>query len=226
MRIHREGKSILITLLGFLLIVNIIVTNSYRVTDNVQTIVTLCSLILYGWVVYFFRSPKRNILIDDAVVLVPADGKIIDISEVVEDEYFKDKRIKVSIFMSPFNVHVNRAPISGKVKLFKYHPGKYLVAFHPKSSKKNERTTIVLENKDGFQLLFRQIAGLLARRIRFYYNQNETVLQGTECGFIKFGSRADVYLPLGSEILVKLGDRVKGGLSVLAKVNNTKEIIS
>jgi phosphatidylserine decarboxylase len=151
-------------------------------------------------------------------VLCPADGKVVVIEETEEPEFLKDKRIQVSVFMSPVNVHVNRNPISGVVKYFKYHPGKYLVAWHPKSSTENERTTVVTENKVGQQVLFRQIAGALARRIVWYVKEGDKVEQGEQFGFIKFGSRVDVFLPLGSKINVEIGEVVKGGTTILAEL--------
>jgi phosphatidylserine decarboxylase len=153
---------------------------------------------------------------NDSILLAPADGKVVVIEEVEETEYFKDKRIQVSIFMSPFNVHINRNPVSGVVKYAKYHPGLYLVAWHPKSSTENERTTIVYESKKGVQLLMRQIAGALARRIVYYVKEGDAVEQGSEMGFIKFGSRVDLFLPLGTKIDVKLNDVVKGGKTSIA----------
>jgi phosphatidylserine decarboxylase len=168
--------------------------------------------------VQFFRSPKFDITTDEKQVLCPADGKVVVIEEATETEYLKDKRIQLSVFMSPVNVHVNRNPVGGVVKYFKYNPGKYLVAWHPKSSTENERTTIVVENKAGVPILFRQIAGALARRIVWYVKEGDKVEQGQQFGFIKFGSRVDVFLPLGSTIKVELGQVVKGGRTVLAEL--------
>jgi phosphatidylserine decarboxylase len=157
---------------------------------------------------------------NDKHIICPADGKVVVIEETEETEYLKDKRIQVSVFMSPINVHVNRNPISGIVKYFMYHPGKFLVAWHPKSSTENERTTVVIENDKGVSVLFRQIAGALARRIVCYSKEGETAEQGEEFGFIKFGSRVDIFLPLGTEIKVGLGEVVKGGVTVLAHLKN------
>jgi phosphatidylserine decarboxylase len=168
-------------------------------------------------IVQFFRSPKIKISKNEAHVLSPADGKVVVIEETTETEYFKDKRIQVSIFMSPTNVHINRNPIGGIVRYFKYHPGKYLMAWNPKSSTENERTTVVIERKNGVELLFRQIAGALARRIVWYVKEGKQVEQGDEFGFIKFGSRVDVFFPLGTKINVNLGDKVKGGITVIAE---------
>lgn len=166
----------------------------------------------------FFRNPKRLIAIaDDGTIYAPCDGKVVVIEETMEPEYFKDRRIQLSIFMSPLNVHVNRNPIGGVVKYFKYHPGLYLVAWHPKSSTENERTTVVISNKKT-EVLFRQIAGAVARRIKWYINEGDAVKQGDDMGFIKFGSRVDVFLPLGSKIEVEMEQVVKGNKTVLARI--------
>ena len=210
MRIHREGRNILLGALFALLAAHLIMAKQYT-THALFTAI-------YAWLVYFFRDPHRAISLRTKCVLAPADGKIVLIQEVDEDEYLHERRIQVSVFMSLFNVHVNRSPISGIIKYFKYHPGKYLVAWHPKSSTKNEHTTIVVENKQGVPILFRQIAGFLARRIKFYRQEGEHVQQGNECGFIKFGSRVDVLLPLDARLKVHLGEKVKGGVSVLAEL--------
>lgn len=169
-------------------------------------------------ILQFFRSPIKRITPDEQIVLCPADGKVVVIEETEETEYFKDRRIQVSIFMSPINVHVNRNPISGVVSYFKYHPGKFLVAWHPKSSTDNERTTIVVKNQSHVEVLFRQIAGAMARRIVWYVKENDIVTQGEEFGFIKFGSRVDLFLPLGTEVTVNIGDKVVGGKTVIAKI--------
>lgn len=167
-------------------------------------------------VLQFFRNPKRNTPINADHVIAPVDGKVVVIEEVYEKEYFKDQRLMVSIFMSPINVHVTRYAMSGKVLFSKYHPGKYLVAWHPKSSEENERTTIVLENKSFGAILYRQIAGALARRIVNYAQEGQNVVQGTDAGFIKFGSRVDLYFPIGTKINVELNQAVKGGVDVVA----------
>ena len=171
--------------------------------------------LLFLIILQFFRSPHFHISTDEKQVLCPADGKVVVIEETDETEFLKDKRIQISVFMSPVNVHVNRNPIAGVVKYFKYHPGKYLVAWHPKSSTENERTTIVIENSEGIPVLFRQIAGALARRIVWYVKEGDEVEQGQQFGFIKFGSRVDVFLPLGTKINVGIGEVVKGGRTVL-----------
>ncbi len=171
--------------------------------------------LLWAWVIWFFRLPKRQFEISAQKIMAPADGKVVVIEETFEPEYFKDKRLQISVFMSPLNVHVNRSPISGVVKYMKYHPGKYLVAWHPKSSTENERTTLVIEN-DRIPILLRQVAGALARRICYYVQEGQTLNQHEEFGFIRFGSRVDVYLPIGTAVDVKIGDTVQGGLSILA----------
>ena len=168
-------------------------------------------------VLQFFRNPKRVTEINDTQIIAPVDGKVVVVEEVEEPEYFKGKRLQVSIFMSPINVHVTRYALNGTVKYSKYHPGKYLVAWHPKASTENERTTVVIENKSVGEILYRQIAGALAKRIVNYANEGDKVIQGTDAGFIKFGSRVDLYLPLGTKLNVKLGDKVKGGVQVVAE---------
>jgi phosphatidylserine decarboxylase len=167
---------------------------------------------------YFFRLPERKFEPSAGVVYAPADGKVVVIEEAEEKEYFKDKRLQVSIFMSPLNVHSNRYPVSGKVKYVKYHPGKYMVAWHPKSSELNERSTVVVETADGKEILIRQIAGAVARRIVTYSKENEIVTQGDELGFIKFGSRVDIFLPLGTVIEVPILQQVRANKDVIAKI--------
>ena len=170
-------------------------------------------------ILQFFRNPKRNIQLDQSKVLAPADGKIVIIKEVFEKEYFKDQRLQVSIFMSPLNVHVTRYPISGKIVFSKYHPGKYLVAWHPKSSELNERTSIVVRNNSFGKILYRQIAGAVARRIVNYAEVDKDAIQGEDAGFIKFGSRLDLFLPLNTELDVQLNQKVKGGINTIAQIN-------
>lgn len=213
--IHREGFVIIGTTLLVLAIINLLV---FRLIDArwLHTLSGIASLIVLGLIVQFFRNPVRNTIINGNQIIAPADGKIVVIEETIEKEYFGDKRIQVSIFMSPLNVHVNRNPISGIVSYFKYHPGDYLVAWHPKSSELNERTTCVIKDDQGREVLFRQIAGAVARRIRWYVKENQSVKQGEEMGFIKFGSRIDVFLPLNAQIKVKIGDKPRGGETVLA----------
>lgn len=173
--------------------------------------------LLWFWVIWFFRVPHRQLTKGENLVIAPADGKVVVIEEVYEPEYFKDQRLQVSIFMSPLNVHQNRNPISGVVKYFKYHPGKYLVAWHPKSSTLNERTSYVISNGKT-ELLTRQIAGAMARRIAYYVKEGDSVEQAEEFGFIRFGSRVDVFFPVGTPINVKIGDITQGGVTVLAEL--------
>ncbi len=180
--------------------------------------VLLISILLFLLIIQFFRNPKRSTQHNDAHIVAPVDGKVVAIEEVYEKEYFKDKRLQVSIFMSPLNVHVTRHPVSGTVIYSKYHPGKFLVAWHPKSSEENERTTVVVKNKLAGEVLYRQIAGALAKRIVNYAEEGSEVTQGSDSGFIKFGSRVDVLLPVNTPLRVKLNQKVKGGLSLIAKI--------
>ncbi len=218
MRIHREG--FLIVLVTTLICLGIIfgVQNMYPHAPVATQIASILALILFILVLQFFRHPQRYTHAEEDEVIAPADGKIVVIEEVEEPEFFKDKRIQVSIFMSPINVHVNRSPITGLVRFYRYHPGKYLAAWHPKSSTENERSTVVLKDQKGREVLFRQIAGALARRIRTYVKEGDRIRAGKEVGFIKFGSRVDVYLPLGTEVKVKLNDKTRGGETVIASL--------
>lgn len=217
MTIHKEGyTSIALTIL-FIAILNAVIHFYWPENAPLMWFARILSLLLLIVILQFFRSPRRKIKTDESHVLCPADGKVVVIEETDETEYFKDKRIQISVFMSPVNVHVNRNPITGVIKYFKYHPGKYLVAWHPKSSTENERTTIVTENSAGIPVLFRQIAGALARRIVWYVKEGDKVKQGEQFGFIKFGSRVDIFVPLGTDIKVAMGDVVKGGQTVLAE---------
>jgi phosphatidylserine decarboxylase len=191
----------------------------YRIDSFwLQKAVQLLSVIILVLVLQFFRNPKRNTLHNESHIISPVDGKVVVIEEVFEKEYFKDKRLQVSIFMSPLNVHVTRYAISGLVVFSKYHPGKYLVAWHPKSSELNERTTVVVENKTLGQILYRQVAGAVARRIVNYAKVGDEVIQGTDAGFIKFGSRVDLFLPLGTKIKVEKNEVVKGGQDCIGEV--------
>ena len=174
-------------------------------------------MVFYLLILQFFRNPIFTVEKNENNVIAPADGKVVVIEETNEDEFLKDRRKQVSIFMSPVNVHVNRMPVGGTIKYFKYHKGKYLVAWHPKSSTENERTTVVAEMKNGTQVLFRQIAGALAKRIKWYVKEGQPMEQGAEFGFIKFGSRVDIFLPLDAEITVKIGDKTTGGKTIIAK---------
>ncbi|TVR78057.1 MAG: phosphatidylserine decarboxylase family protein [Chitinophagaceae bacterium] len=215
MRIHKEGKKLVIFLLLLFLVINIIIEFFVPIQQKLQTSIIALSVFTLGFVMYFFRHPHRITTVDEQTVIAPADGTVVVIEEVMENEYFKDKRIQVSIFMSPANVHVNRVPISGEIPYIKYHSGKFLVAWHPKSSEENERNTVVIKN-DNNEILLRQIAGVLARRIVNYLKVEDKVTQGDEFGFIKFGSRVDVFLPLNANIEVDLNDKVKGGQTIIA----------
>ena len=217
MTIHKEGYTSLALTVLLIFIVNALVHYYNPDSQWIRWLVYILSFALFIIILQFFRSPSRNWAQNDKHIICPADGKVVVIEETEETEYFKDKRIQVSIFMSPINVHVNRNPISGIVKFVKYHKGKYLVAWDPKSSTDNERTTIVIESKSGIPVLFRQIAGALARRIVWYVKEGDEVKQGDQFGFIKFGSRVDVFLPLGTKINVKIGDTVQGGITVLGE---------
>lgn len=222
MTVHKEGYTSIALCILFIFVLNAFIQFYFPAAIAVKWIVYIFSFALFVIILQFFRSPHLTIDQDETQVLCPADGKVVVIEETQEPEFLKDKRIQISVFMSPINVHVNRNPISGVVKYFKYHPGKYLVAWHPKSSTENERTTVVTENREGTQVLFRQIAGALARRIVWYVKEGDVVEQGQQFGFIKFGSRVDVFLPLGTKINVSLGEVVKGGRTVLAElVSNT-----
>jgi phosphatidylserine decarboxylase len=217
MRIHREGFWIILISFIALGIISPL-TGLIPIPMYLHYIIWALLVLIFLWIVKFFRYPKRVISPDETRVLCPADGKIVAIEEVLEPEFFHNKRIQVSVFMSPNNVHVNWSPISGVVKFMKYHPGKYLVAWHPKSSTHNERTTIVIENHDGIQILLRQIAGALARRIVCYAREGNNIRQGDEFGFIKFGSRVDIFLPLNAEIKVQIGQKVAGKQTIIAHI--------
>ena len=213
---HKEGYKIiaftfLIVLSGILLSEKFI--ELYWLQKGIQTVLIIFLII----VLQFFRNPKRVTEINDHQIIAPVDGKVVVVEEVEEPEYFKGKKLQVSIFMSPINVHVTRYALSGLVKYSKYHPGKYLVAWHPKASTENERTTIVIKNKTFGEVLYRQIAGALAKRIVNYAEEGENVIQGTDAGFIKFGSRVDIFLPLDTKLAIKIGDKVKGGVQVIAE---------
>ncbi len=216
---HKEGYKII--MMSMLIFVGLLlVTEKFVPIIWLNKAIMIVLLLLFILILQFFRNPKRHTIQNLDEIIAPVDGKVVVIEEVVENEYFKDKRRQVSIFMSPLNVHVTRYPISGKINFSKYHPGKYLVAWHPKASEENERTTIVVQNNSVGEILYRQIAGALARRIVNYAQEGEQVIQGTDAGFIKFGSRVDIFLPLDFEINVALNNKVKGGETVVAhKVN-------
>jgi len=212
---HKEGHKIIVITL-------IVVVGLFLLIDNFNLASWLSMLIMIALLVFlililqFFRNPKRNVFLNDSNVVSPVDGKVVVIEEVQENEYFQDKRIQVSVFMSPINVHVTRYPIGGEVAFSKYHPGKYLVAWHPKASEENERTTVVVDNPTFGKVLYRQIAGALAKRIVNYAEVGNKVNQGDDSGFIKFGSRVDLFLPLDSKIKVQLNQKVRGGESIIA----------
>ncbi len=221
MTLHREGY--LIMAVGLTILTGIQILNYYLFTFTgwlwLFLILTLGALVMAYLIIQFFRIPKRTCTFTDRDIMCPADGKVVVIEEVEETEYFNDKRIQISIFMSPMNVHANYTPISGAVTYVKYHPGLFLVAWHPKSSTENERTTMVVRHSSGKEVLFRQIAGAVARRICYYIRPEQQVTTGEEFGFIKFGSRIDVFLPIGTKINVNLGDVVKGKLTKLGELN-------
>lgn len=218
MTIHKEGRALLFWMLLILAGVNFGLNHWLPEQELLLNLVLLISVILYLIVLQFFRNPTIELPTDEDLVYAPAEGKVVVIEEVTEDEYLKDRRKQISIFMSPFNVHVNRSPIAGLVEFFKYHPGKYLVAWHPKASTENERTTMVLKRKDGTKVLVRQIAGALARRIKWYVKDGSPLATGGEYGFIKFGSRVDIFLPLDAEILVDMNQKTKGGITPIARL--------
>ena len=215
---HKEGHKIIV--ITFIIVVGCsLLVNSFIDINWLRTIIMVTLLMFLILILQFFRNPKRHTDLNEKQVISPVDGKVVVIEEVFEKEYFKEKRLQVSVFMSPLNVHVTRYPIGGKVLYSKYHPGKYLVAWHPKASEENERTTVVVENKTYGKVLHRQIAGALAKRIVNYAKVNDKPTQGDESGFIKFGSRVDLYLPLDTKIKVKLNQKVSGGESVIAEIN-------
>lgn len=216
MRIHKEGITILIFSLLLIIAVSVGIWN--YIPSPYSIILILLLFTLYGFVLWFFRNPVREMVSDPLDVVAPVDGKVVVIEKVYEKEYLKKEVMQVSIFMTPLNVHVCRYPVSGEVTYTKYHPGKYLVAFHPKSSELNERTTVVVKAANGTEVLFRQIAGAVARRIVLYAKPNDHATAGAEYGFIKFGSRLDVFLPLDAEILCKLGDKTKGAVDIIARL--------
>lgn len=217
MKLHKESKG---TLVVAILFVAFIAAISIYYLKIWSLIILLPLLVMLGLIFWFFRVPKRAILDHTENVIAPVDGKVVMIKEVVEDEFIKEKCIQISIFMSPLNVHICRYPVSGDVIYKKYHPGKYLVAWHEKSSTENERTTVAVKSLTNHMVVFRQIAGYVARRIVFYCNIEDKAKAGHEFGFIKFGSRMDVFLPLDTEILCKIGDKTKGGLDVIARLKD------
>ncbi len=212
---HKEGSQSILIGVVFTCIV-LLLSDVFIDLNWLKMGIQLSTLLLLIIILQFFRNPKRTVLLNDNQIIAPVDGKVVVIEEVYEAEYFKDKRIQVSIFMSPINVHVTRYALSGIVKFSKYHPGKFLVAWHPKASEENERTTIVVENNTFGAILYRQIAGALAKRIVNYAEEGMQVIQGEDAGFIKFGSRVDLFLPLGTPINIVLNQKAIGGKTVIA----------
>ncbi len=218
MTIHREGRTLLFVLLIVLFALNWAVQHFFPANNIAQNVVMVASLIFYLVILQFFRIPIFKVEKNSKFVIAPADGKVVVIEETEETEYFKGKRKQISIFMSPVNVHVNRMPVTGVIQFFKYHAGKYLVAWHPKSSTENERTTVVVKMENGTEILFRQIAGALARRIKCYVKEGQVLDQGDEFGFIKFGSRVDIFLPLEAKVVATINQVTKGGKTVIAEL--------
>jgi len=216
MKLHKESTG---TIVVASIVFAIVAFLSVYYLEQWSLLIIVPILILYGLVFWFFRVPNRDILDHKENVIAPVDGKVVMIKEVFEGEFLNDKAIQISIFMSPLNVHICRYPVTGQVIYKKYHPGKYLVAWHEKSSTDNERTTVAVESKTNHKVVFRQIAGYVARRIVFYCNEGDQAKAGHEFGFIKFGSRMDVFLPVDTEILCKIGDKTKGGINVIARMN-------
>ncbi len=219
MRIHKEGYKILFFGFVSLLLANVVIAFIWADHNLLKWTFLVTSFLLYVFLLFFFRLPVRRFEPDPGLIYAPADGKVVVIEETLENEYFKSPRLQVSIFMSPLNVHCNRYPISGKVKYTNYHPGKYLVAWHPKSSELNEHSTVVIETSGGAEILIRQIAGAVARRIVTYARKDQEVHQGDELGFIKFGSRVDIFLPLDTEIEVPILQHVRANRSIIAKIS-------
>jgi phosphatidylserine decarboxylase len=212
---HKEGNKIILIALSLCIVLGLL--THLNVSNEVARYLIFATLfVLLILVLQFFRNPKRNFTPDNSRVVSPVDGKVVVIEEVFEKEYYNEKRLQISVFMSPLNVHVTRYPIGGEVVYSKYHPGKYLVAWHPKSSEENERTTVVVRSEEFGDVLHRQIAGAMARRIVNYAESGQEVAQASDSGFIKFGSRVDVFLPLNSNVQVVLNQKVKGGITVLA----------
>jgi len=212
---HKEGSKIIL-FATVILVAIILLAGELIEISWLRMAIQLLGLFFYVMILQFFRNPNRTIAPNENSIVAPVDGKVVVIEEVFEEEYFKDKRLMVSIFMSPINVHVTRYAVSGKVKYSKYHPGKYLVAWHPKASTENERTSVVIENSVFGEIMYRQIAGALAKRIVNYAQEGDIAVQGTDAGFIKFGSRVDLYLPIGTKVNVKLQDKAIGNKTIIA----------
>jgi len=216
MTVHKEGRSILLILLVVLGLINILI-DYYN--PRIFWLVFIGSSILFLLILQFFRNPRIITRVNDKNIIAPADGKVVVIEKVREEEYLNHEAIQISIFMSPLNVHINRTPVSGVIKEFDHHPGKYLVAWHPKSSSENEQTSMLIQTEAGLKILVKQIAGAVARRIKWYVKAGDQLVQGNEFGFIKFGSRVDVLLPLDADIKVAIGDKTTGGKTILAEIN-------
>jgi phosphatidylserine decarboxylase len=212
---HKEGHKIIVFTFMITVALSLLV-NHFITLEWLRISMLLAFIFLLVAILQFFRNPKRNFNPNEDHILAPVDGKVVVIEEVFEKEYFKEKRLQISVFMSPLNVHITRFPVGGKIVFSKYHSGKYLVAWHPKSSEENERTTVVVNSRSFGDILYRQIAGAMAKRIINYAEEGENAVQSNESGFIKFGSRVDVFLPLDSKVEVSLNEKVKGGISVLA----------
>ncbi len=217
MKIHKEGMVTLLLALFFLAILNVIFIYILSFPAWFRIGFAVLSFVFYLFLLHFFRLPTRKTDYNDSLLYAPADGELVVVEETFEPEYFKDKRLQVSIFMSPMNVHVNKYPLSGEVTYYRYHPGKFLVAWHPKSSELNERSSVVIKTEAAGEILIRQVAGAVARRIVTYSKVGKKVRQGEELGFIKFGSRVDMYLPLGTKIEIPIGTQVRWNKSVLAR---------
>lgn len=218
MKIHREGYRILMLVAIVLSLLNLVIFRLTGVSEVMLVLIPALSILIFLFILYFFRSPERALLPDHSVIVAPADGRVVAIEEVENSEYFGDKRLQVSIFMSPLNVHSNRYPVSGVVQYVKHHPGKYLVAWHPKSSELNECSTVVIRSSSGPDILVKQIAGAMARRIVTYAEAGTEVIQGDELGFIKFGSRVDLLLPAGSVVIPSLGEEVRANITQIVKI--------
>ena len=216
-RIHKEGRLPILLLLTFLVMIHLLLEKVWPQLPWVNTAFLIVGIGLLIFFLQFFRNPIRLRPLEEDEILCPSDGKVVIVEKVMETEYYKEERLQVSIFMSPLNVHVNRYPISGKVAYAKYHKGKFLVAWNPKSSLLNERTSVVVQHPKGGSLLYRQIAGALARRIIMYAKEGQSVKQGTDCGFIRFGSRVDLLLPVDTELDIQVGDVVKGGITRIGR---------
>ena len=217
MVIHKEGRNIIIISFLIIVLLNLLLYAYIDLSKIISVLILVSSILIFSFLLQFFRSPLIKIQSDNNVLISPADGKIVIIDTVIEDEYFNTEKLQVSIFMSPFNVHVNRNPISGSVEYYKYHSGKYLLAWHPKSSRLNERNTIVINSSRNVKILIRQIAGTVARRIKCYLKKGDKVNQCEEFGFIKFGSRVDLFLPLEFNLDVKLGDKTFAGITKIGR---------